>query len=300
MTSSNRPRVLITGATGYIASQLLPVFRERYDLRLVDVRDADRDSNPVNGVQVASMLDGPDEQIRPLFTGCDAVVHLAYHRGSLTTGPSGRGRDYEDERPNVDMANRVYRLALEENVRRVVVASSNHAADWYEHIIHVGKMDVVDPDRTPPKTDNFYGWAKLAYEGLGFLYASGSRGRKLENVQIRIGAPREIKASTFFPNGPGSDGNAVQYRRDLGAYISSRDLCQLIVKSIETRNIEDEHGIPFQIFYGISGNARAFWSIVNARKVIGYAPEDDAEMKFADEIRAYLVEPARGVQVPAS
>jgi len=300
MTSSNRPRVLVTGATGYIASQLLPVFRERYELGLIDVRDTDRDGNPVDGVEIVSMLDGPDEQIRPLFTGCDAVVHLAYHRGSLTTGPSGRGRDYEDERPNVDMANRVYRLALEENVRRVVVASSNHAADWYEHIIHVGKMDVVDPDRTPPKSDNFYGWAKLAYEGLGFLYASGSRGRKLENVQIRIGAPREIKASTFFPNGPGSDGNALQYKRDLGAYISPRDLCQLIVKSIETPNIEDEHGIPFQIFYGISGNARAFWSIVNARTVIGYAPEDDAELKFADEIRAYLVEPARGVGVPAT
>jgi hypothetical protein len=51
--------------------------------------------------------------------------------------------------------------------------------------------------------------------------------------------------------------------------ISRRDLCQLIVKSLETQNIEDERGIPFQIFYGISGNARAFWSIVNARKVTG-------------------------------
>ena len=299
MATSNRPRVLVTGATGYIASQLLPTFRERYDLALVDIRDTDRDGNKVEGVQVASVLDGPDDQIRPLFTGTDAVVHLAYHRGSQTTGPSGRGRDYEDERPNVDMANRVYRLSLQEGVRRVVVASSNHAADWYEHIIHPGLMDVVDPDRTPPKSDNFYGWAKLAYEALGFLYASGSRGRKLENVQIRIGAPREIEASTFFPNGPGSDGDTVQYKRDLGAYISPRDLTQLIVKSIETPNIEDEHGIPFQIFYGISGNARAFWSIVNARKVIGYAPEDDAELKFADEIRAYLVEPARGISIPA-
>ena len=34
-----RPRVLLTGATGYIAGQLLPAFRERYDLALIDVRD---------------------------------------------------------------------------------------------------------------------------------------------------------------------------------------------------------------------------------------------------------------------
>lgn len=290
-----RPRVLLTGATGYIASQLLPTFRSRYDLRLIDVRDVDRDGAPVPGVQIADLVNDPDEAIRPLFTGCDAVVHLAYHRGRVSHGPSGAGRDYEDERPNVDMANRVYRLALEEGVRRVVVASSNHAADWYEHLIHVGKMDVVDPDHTPPRSDNFYGWSKLAYEALGFLYASGSRGRKLENVQIRIGAPRPIVAARFFPHGPTGDGaNPVGYKRDLGAYISPRDLTQLFVKSIETPTIEDEHGIPFQVFYGISGNARAFWSIVNARRVIGYAPEDDSELRFAAEIRAYLVEPSKG------
>src|SRR4051812_1682762 len=128
MTSSNRPRVLVTGATGYIASQLLPTFRERYDLVLLDVRDTDRSGNKVEGVTIGSMLDGPDAEIRPLFTGVAAVVHLAYHYGSQTTGPSGRGRDFEDEAPNVEMANRVYRLALQEGVRRVVVASSNHAA----------------------------------------------------------------------------------------------------------------------------------------------------------------------------
>jgi len=158
MTTPSRRTVLVTGATGYIASQMLPTFRERYDLRLIDIRDTDRDGNTVEGVQVASMLDGPDEVVRRLVTGCDAVVHLAYHRGALTTGPTGRGRGYADERPNVDMADRVLRLALEEGVRRVVMASSNHAADWYEELLHVGKMDVVDPERTPSRSDNFYGW----------------------------------------------------------------------------------------------------------------------------------------------
>ena len=31
-----RKRVLITGAAGYLSRQLLPVFRERYDLVLLD------------------------------------------------------------------------------------------------------------------------------------------------------------------------------------------------------------------------------------------------------------------------
>ena len=295
MNDGQRRRVLVTGATGYIASQLLPTFRERYDLRLVDVRATGGRESPVElapGVQVLDLAGAPLEEVRPVFRDCDSVVHLAYHRPASVDPNSWLGRGYEDERKNVDMAQRVLQLALDEGVRRVVVASSNHAADWYEHLIHAGKMDVVDPDRTPPRSDNFYGWAKLAYEGLGFLCASGGAGRSLENVQIRIGAPREIQASTFFPDGPGTPGDAVRYKRDLGAYISPRDLTQLFVRSIETPNIEDEHGVPFQVFYGISANARAFWSIVNARKVIGYAPEDDAEIKFADEIRRYLARPA--------
>ncbi len=293
MAQIQRPTVLLTGATGYIASQLLPVFRQRYQLRLIDVRTTDRDGEAVEGVQVADLVEADDTTLRPHFAGCDAVVHLGYHRGPRTA-EDWRARQYEPERRNVDMAQRVFQLSLDEGVPRVVMASSNHAADWYEHLIHVGKMDMVDPDRTPPRSDNYYGWAKLAYEGLGFLFATGALGRKLENVQIRIGAPREISARTFFPNGPRSAGDAVTYKRDLGAYISQRDLQQLFVKSLETPNIEDEHGIPFQIFYGISGNARAFWSIVNARRVIGYAPEDDAELKFADEISQFLVEPGRG------
>jgi hypothetical protein len=52
-------------------------------------------------------------------------------------------------------------------------------------------------------------------------------------------------------------------------YISQRDLQQLFCKSIEAPEIADEYGVPFQISYGISNNARTFWSISNARKVIG-------------------------------
>ena len=159
-------------------------------------------------------------------------------------------------------------------------------------------MDVIDPDRTPPRSDNFYGWAKLAYEGLGFLYASGWGPRKLENVQIRIGAPRELKMETFFPRRYLDKGVAVPLRARRSWRLHQRSTwTQLIVKSIETPNIEDEHGIPHQIFYGDPGNARRFWSIVNARKVIGYAPEDDAEIKYANEIlpKVSRRSPARGI-----
>jgi hypothetical protein len=42
--------------------------------------------------------------------------------------------------------------------------------------------------------------------------------------------------------------------------------------------------VPWHCFYGVSDNTRSCWSIANARQVIGYAPQDDSERVFADDI----------------
>jgi nucleoside-diphosphate-sugar epimerase len=231
-------------------------------------------------VQTADLSDPDLERNRHLFEGVDAVVHLAYHR--RRRDPE---QDYFDERVNVDMAYNVYRLTQGAGGRRVVVASSNHAADFWEHPIWGRRLDVISPDAPRPLSDNFYGWAKEAYEHLGFVFASGGVGRAVEVVQIRIGAPRPIRAESFF----GAERNdPIAYTRDLGAYISPRDLTQLFVRSLETEDVDNEWGVPFQVFYGISGNTRAFWSIANARRVIGYEPQDDSEHLFRDEIVKHL------------
>jgi nucleoside-diphosphate-sugar epimerase len=289
----SKPRVLLTGAAGYISSQLLPAFRERYDLVLLDVTKEAKGGAIGDIVEVD--LSNPDvDAYRAHFEGLDAIVHNGHHWGEVRAGPPlqwlpdqepGDVDGYYVERVNLDMAFHVLKLALEENVRRVVITSSNHAADWYESKLHHGKMDLVAPD-TYPLSDNYYGWAKATYEHLGFVFASGRFGRALENVHIRIGAPRPIVGEKLKDD-------PVTYRRHLGAFISARDLAQLYVKSIETEDIRNPDGVPFQIFYGISNNTRAFWSLVNAREVIGYAPEDDSERLFATDIENYLRVPGR-------
>ena len=244
-----RRRVLLTGATGYIAGQLLPAFRERYDLRLIDLREVDASGNDVAGVEVFDLLSEEDSTLEPLFSDVDVVVHCGHLK------PEGDDPEalYRGERRNVDMMHRVYQLALEQGVGRVVAASTNQAAKWYERPYYAGLRDRVGPEDYP-RPDSFYGWAKAAYEPLGFLYACGSLGRKLE----------------------------------LAGYISERDMQQLFCKSVETPDIEDEHGVPFHIFYGVSDNARKFWSITNARKVIRYEPTDDSEARFAEDIARLL------------
>jgi NAD dependent epimerase/dehydratase family len=271
--AEQRRRVLLTGATGYIAGQLLPAFRERYDLRLIDVKGTDAAGNNVEGVEAFDLLSDDDATLEPLFSDVDVVVHCGHFKRE--------GDDpetlYKGERRNVDMMQRVYQLALDQSVERVVAASTNQAAKWYENPFYAGLKDRVDPEDYP-RPDSFYGWAKAAYEPLGFLYACGSLGRKLEVVQIRIVVPREIEAGLFEDEPP------ERYVRELAGYISERDMQQLFCKSVETPDIEDEYGVPFHIFYGVSDNARKFWSITNARKVIGYEPVDDSEVRFAEDI----------------
>jgi hypothetical protein len=179
------------------------------------------------------------------------------------------------------------------------MASSNHAADRYEHaLVHARERELVSPADLP-LSDNFYGWAKASYELLGFVYASGALGRKLEVVQVRIGAPRDVAGRHYAGAlreqhvGPGASGLA-NFKRDLGAWISERDLRQLFRRAIETPDIAGAHGVPWLVVYGISNNTRAFWSLESARRVLGYAPEDDSEVAYADDVRRLLTGPDAG------
>ena len=285
MAEIPKPKVLLTGATGYIAGQLLSAFRERYDLRLIDVRGEDGAGNPVEGVEIADLHENSDADLEPLFDWADVVVHCGHVRPGGANPGSTPGTEsgldiqtlYEGERRNLDMMHRVYRLSMERGVRRVVAASTNQAAKWYEQPYYAGLKDRVSPEDYP-RPNSFYGWAKAAWEPLGFLYACGSLGRKLGVVQIRIVVPRRIDAEDFVDEPP------ERYVRELAGYISERDLQQLFRKSIEAPDIEDKHGVPFHVFYGVSDNARKFWSITNARRVIGYQPEDDSEITFSEDI----------------
>ena len=271
-------KVVLTGASGTIAGVLLPALRERYDLTLLDARSTDKHGNEVEGVQVVDLLNKDREGYRHHFAGADAVLHCAYYR----VQDQGDDAYFSSELENLQLTYNVYQVAWEEGIRRLVAASTNHAADFYENYALDGTVPMVRPHQNA--SDNWYGWAKIAFEQIGQVYASGVThgGRPLENVQIRIGGPRETDVAAA------PLGDLRRMRRALAVYISQRDMSQLFIKSIETEDIRDDLGVPFQIFYGISANPHAIWSIANARRVIGYAPQDNSENRFFDLIQAHM------------
>ena len=147
----------------------------------------------------------------------------------------------------------VYEGARRAGVRRSIFASSNHATGYYE------KEDVYTTPDMPVRPDSYYGVSKCFGEALGRYYVDAFG---MSVICLRIGS--------FQPRPRGE--------RQLATWISHRDTAQLVWRGIEA-------DLPFGVFYGISGNTRAYWDIANARELLGYAPEDDAET-YAREVLA--------------
>ncbi|MAU24242.1 MAG: hypothetical protein CL706_02385 [Chloroflexi bacterium] len=283
-------KILITGANGYVASRIIPHLEKKYELTLVDIEFNKKFNSKIIKMNLS---DSSVEDIEKIVKGHQSVIHLAYIRPDHERNSKNTNNElnsFDQENRNVIMANKIYKAALTQNIDRVVVASSNHAADWYEHHeIHEKKLDLVNTNMIP-YSDNFYGWAKASYELLSLPYASGKFGRKIEFVHVRIGFPREIDESLqnnkFISN---KNGEGIRnIKRHLGAYISQNDLSNLFDKSLSAEEIKgDLQDVPFLVVYGVSDNTRRFWSLESARKNLNFYPKDDSEKKFQSFIKSY-------------
>ena len=151
-----KKKVVLTGASGTIAGVLLPALRERYDLTLLDARTTDKNGNEVADLQIVDLLNKDRDSYRRHFSGADAVVHCAFYR----VHDQGDGAYFSSELQNLQLTYNVYQVAWEERVRRLIAASTNHAADFYENYALDGLAPMVTPDQNA--SDNWYGWAKIA------------------------------------------------------------------------------------------------------------------------------------------
>ena len=79
----------MTGAAGYIASQLLPTFRAQYDLVLVDVTQKNRQGEEIKDIVVLDLID-PDRgstpgTLRAWMRWCISATNAAVARTLWTT-----------------------------------------------------------------------------------------------------------------------------------------------------------------------------------------------------------------------
>lgn len=233
-------KVLITGAAGRIGRTLRAGLKDRCALRLMDrVQIEDAEVDDVHIGDVADM-----EWMAEVCQGVDAVVHLA--------GDPSTGAPWESIlEVNIKGTYGAYEGARRGGAQRLVFASSNHATGFYE------QEAIYTTPEMPVRPDSLYGVSKSFGEDLARFYVD-EYGMKA--YCLRIGS--------FQPD------EAVENRRGdriLSTWLSYRDAVQLVWRCLQVERVD------FGVYYGISGNKRAYWDTENARRDLGYAPEDDAE-----------------------
>ncbi|NOL41038.1 NAD(P)-dependent oxidoreductase [Kribbella sandramycini] len=230
--------MLITGAAGSIGTAVRRNLAG--PLRLVDTAapppGETLDWQQVSITDLAAM--------RAACRGVESIVHLA----ALADEDSW-------ERIltiNVDGTRTVLEAARLEGVRRVILASSIHAAGFLPRPDDGGRPPV--PAGVAPRPDTHYGFSKAALEALGSLYHSRTG---MAVICLRIG--------DFNP------------RPDpwlSSAWLSPGDCIRLIRAALTADG--------FHMVWGISRNATR-WLDLSAGEAIGYHPQDSAPHSGATE-----------------
>ena len=178
--------------------------------------------------------------VKSAVTGIDGIIHLGGH--------SVEGPWEAIQSANISGCYNLFESARLAGVTRIIFASSNHAAGFYTR-------EETIPAEAPPLPDSRYGVSKAFGEALGAMYAMK---HGIGVTSLRIGNVGEVPLDV----------------RRLSIMLHPEDLVQLIRIGLEHPDIVNE------VFYGISGNTRAWYDNSRAEK-FGYRAKHDAETHVA-------------------
>jgi nucleoside-diphosphate-sugar epimerase len=232
----------ITGGAGRIGTALRPLLRSHYRLRLIDVRTLPE--SPVEGEEAVEADVAELATAEQVLQGADAVLHLAGN-------PSPSATWDEVKQTNVEGTYAVFEAARRQGANKVILATTNHVMGMY-------MLDKAFPIgiEQPIRPDSYYAVSKAFGEALARYYADAF---DMSMICIRIG---------WFVERP-------HVRRGLGLWISPRDMAQLVRLALETPR-------RFGLYNGTSNNSAAEWDLTSARHELGYIPQDDSAVFYAE------------------
>jgi NAD+ dependent glucose-6-phosphate dehydrogenase len=236
-----RPWVLLTGAAGRIGTAFRQAAGTRCRFRLADLRTDGLADTPDEGHQTLRLDVADLDACRDACSGMDAVVHLAADPDPAADFAASLLAN------NIVGARNVFQAALEAGCRRVVFASSVQTVLGYP-------PDAPIPVDVTTRPNNLYGASKCWGEAAASAYAA----QGLSVICVRIGA---FEAPWLAE--PDVD------PADLAAFVSARDLSQLLMLAIDAAEI------GYAIVYGVSDNHPNRVDLASTRALLGYAPVDD-------------------------
>lgn len=235
--------VLVTGAAGRIGLNFARQPRGgKYTLRLM-VREGDEEgAAELAGLGEVVQADLSNlEKLKEITQDVDTIIHLAGD-----PDPSAVWESLLES--NIIGTYNLFAAAKSSGCKRVIYASSIHAVSGYPADVQVKPTEPVNPG-------DLYGVSKCFGEAL-CRYMAEQEG--MSAIAIRIGAFQPIEAA-----------HSKDSLGMMDAFISERDMNQLLLRCIEAENVR------FAIVHGLSNNRFKRLDITNARELLDYMPQDD-------------------------
>jgi nucleoside-diphosphate-sugar epimerase len=270
--------VLLTGVYGRCGTAIIDHLDgdERYDLTYFNRSDRP-DDHPYGGYETVVGNVADRSAIDAAMAGQDAVIHLAAYPYT-----DGEWADVHD--PNIVGTFNVLEAAREHEVETVVFGSTNHVMGMYERdhapALYERDYDLLLDADDPVRPDSLYGVSKSYGEDIGRYYVEEyeypRRFYALRIASVRMpeydhpygDAESGVEAGEFER---GSDAYDTQVARMKCMWHSRRDFAHEVACCL------DDDSVTFDVFSGVSDNARRWFGIERARTRIGYDPQDDAE-----------------------
>jgi nucleoside-diphosphate-sugar epimerase len=245
-------RIVITGAAGNIASQLVEELRSSHELSLIDrspVPDrpsiiADLKKRPPLRNEAAAL------EWENAFKGADAVVHLAANLHATASWPEVLG-------DNIEATWNVLEAAAAHHVPRVVFASSNWAVKALELKLAPNCYRSDGPkigSDIAPCPVNPYGLSKAFGEYAGRTLVDQSRLTSF--VAVRIG---------YYNSAPKEE--AVLANKELASlWVGAKDMRMLLRRCVEVSFD------GFHVVYGVSAQRSAPYDLNHTEALLSWKP----------------------------
>ena len=255
----SRKRILLTGAAGGIGSAFFCAEASNYFFRLADRETSSIVSAPSQEHEIRELDVADLEACQEMCRDIDIVIHLA-----AATSPEA---DFYQAllQNNICGTYNIFRAAKDQGCQRIIFASSAQVFAGYPDDAQAHPESLLRPM-------NMYGVSKCFGEAVASYFANAEG---ISSIAVRIGS--------YDVNGDTSNWLRQQPNaRHLSGYVSERDLNQLLVRCIETPDVQ------FAVVHALSNNRFKRLDIMSTRDLLGYAPQDDAFEIFQADLPAWL------------
>ena len=254
-------RVGITGAAGHIGTTLSEGLPVRYQLTLFyHHRKVKPDLS--RKFKLVKVHFSKIEEVKGVFEGLDAVIHLAADPLTEATWESVLTN-------NIVATYNVFEEARRAGVIKIIFASTNHTQHDFVgktpmtldrfYVKTVGYIRLDDP----PAPDSFYGVSKLFGENLGWYY---SRKFGIQFIALRIG-------STFPEDDPSIWRGTDREDHIRAMFLSKRDCVAAFTRALQVNT-------DYLLAYAIGNNDRRVFDLTETRERLGFNPKDNSETYF--------------------